>query len=63
MIMDKKINLLTNGDCYAIYINNELKSWGDHGRDLTFILRELGFDVTNGNLPKLNGEPPINKLN
>jgi hypothetical protein len=59
---EKQIKLLTNGDCYAIYINNKLKSWGERDKDLTFILEDLGFDVTNDDLPELNGEPPSNEL-
>jgi len=53
-----ELTYLSNDYCWAIYIDNKLKTWGRHGDDPVNILKGLGFKVKCGRLRELDGEKP-----
>lgn len=61
----KKVRFLSNDYCFAVYVDGDLIVWGEHGDDHVLHLKrvgeKLGFEVSWGTLPELNGEAPAER--
>lgn len=62
----KQLTYLSNDSCWAIYLDGVLLEWGQHGDDPFWALKrageKLGFTVTSGTLPDLDGDAPKENL-